>query len=65
MVGDHSSNLLEITAGVVHAYVSNNPVPASSLPDLIGLVSSSLTSLGKSEPLKPHIPIKRTPGIIW
>ena len=54
-----------MTAGVVQAYVSNNPVPASALPDLIIQISSSLASLGKPEqsapePLKPHIPIKKT-----
>ena len=54
-----------MTAGIVGAYVSNNPVPASTLPDLIIQISSSLASLGKPEqpapePLKPHIPIKKT-----
>ena len=58
-------SVIEMTAGIVGAYVSNNPVPASTLPDLIILISSSLASLGKPEqpapePLKPHIPIKKT-----
>ena len=39
------STLLELTAEIVGAYVANNPVPASSLPDLIASVNSSLQSL--------------------
>ena len=66
MAGDQSSDdLLEMTVGIVGAYVSNNPVPTNVIPDLIGQVSRSLASLGKtlvqeSESLKPHIPIKKT-----
>ena len=65
MAGYQSSDdLLEMTAGIVGAYVSNNPVPTSAIPDLIGQVSLSLASLGKTrsspEPLKPSIPIKKT-----
>ena len=59
-----TDDLLEMTAGIVGAYVSNNPVPVSAIPDLIGQVSVSLASLGKTisspEPLKPSIPIKKT-----
>ena len=66
MAGYQSSDdLLEMTAGIVGAYVSNNPVPTSVIPDLISQVSTSLSALGKAvvqeaEPLKPHIPIKKT-----
>jgi predicted transcriptional regulator len=41
-MSDQSKMLLELTAKLVAAYVSNNPVPSSSLPDLIGRVSDSL-----------------------
>lgn len=37
--------LAELTADVVSAYVSNNPVPASDLP---GLISEIHTALGKT-----------------
>lgn len=40
------SDLLELTADVVSAYVAKNPVTASSLPDLIASVNASLRSLG-------------------
>jgi predicted transcriptional regulator len=43
------SNSIELAAEVVAAYVSNNPVPKSDLPDLILAVHSSLEKLG-SEP---------------
>ncbi|RWG08405.1 MAG: transcriptional regulator, partial [Mesorhizobium sp.] len=33
------SQLIELTADIVSAYVSNNPVPAASLPDLIASVN--------------------------
>ena len=40
---------LELAAELVAAYVSNNPVPSSGLPDLILAVHSSLEKL-RSEP---------------
>ncbi|RWH08845.1 MAG: transcriptional regulator, partial [Mesorhizobium sp.] len=40
------SQLIELTADIVSAYVSNNPVPAASLPDLIASVNSSLSKIG-------------------
>ncbi|RUX32597.1 transcriptional regulator [Mesorhizobium sp. M7A.F.Ca.US.011.01.1.1] len=40
------SRLIELTADVVSAYVSNNPVPVASLPDLIASVNSSLSKIG-------------------
>ena len=65
MLDDNSFDLLEMTAEIVGAYVSNNPLPASDLPHLIELISVRLATLGKHqapepEPLKPHIPIKKT-----
>ncbi len=43
------SNSVELTAQVVAAYISNNPLPKVGLPDLILAVHSSLARLG-SEP---------------
>lgn len=42
------SQLIELTADIVSAYVSNNPVPAASLPDLIASVNSSLAAVGQT-----------------
>jgi predicted transcriptional regulator len=58
--------LIELTAGVVSAYVSNNPVPAGELPALIGQVHAALMSTTngatpeKPEALKPAVPIKKS-----
>ena len=61
-----SRNLIELTAEIVSAYVSNNPVPASDIPGLINQVHTALTqvSAGRgeiiAEPLRPAIPVKRS-----
>jgi predicted transcriptional regulator len=56
--------LIELTADVVAAYVSNNPVPASDLPALIGSIHLALGKLtGLQEPeekLKPAVPIAKS-----
>lgn len=60
------SNLIELTADVVAAYVSNNPVPVADLPSLIGQVNTALKAAvsGASEPepqaLKPAVPIRKS-----
>jgi predicted transcriptional regulator len=62
------SNSIELTAEVVAAYVSNNPVPKSDLPDLILAVHSSLEKLGseperalpQAEAKAPAVPIRRS-----
>ena len=43
---------IELTADIVAAYVSNNPVPAAQLPDLIASVSASVRKLDGSTDLK-------------
>ncbi|MDX8526988.1 MucR family transcriptional regulator [Mesorhizobium sp. MSK_1335] len=46
--------LIELTADIVSAYVSNNPVPVASLSDLIASVNSSLAKIGsQAEPETP------------
>ena len=37
--------VIELTADIVSAYVGNNPLPASGLPDLIASVSASVRKL--------------------
>jgi predicted transcriptional regulator len=57
---------IKLTADIVSAYVSNNSVPSSDLPALIGQVHSALTRVssgqGESpvEPPKPAISIKKS-----
>jgi predicted transcriptional regulator len=59
-------NLIELTADVVSAYVSNNPVPVADLPSLIDQVYAALdsrlngTTEKPSEVLKPAVPIKKS-----
>ncbi|MER9895179.1 MucR family transcriptional regulator [Mesorhizobium sp. M0119] len=58
--------LIELTADVVSAYVSNNPIPVGDLPALIGQVHAALkgTARGVSteEPvaLTPAVPIRKS-----
>lgn len=61
-----SPNLIELTADIVSAYVSNNSVPAAELPALINAVYAALTKRGqgasqKSEgELTPAVPVRRS-----
>ncbi|GAA2815201.1 MucR family transcriptional regulator [Aminobacter aminovorans] len=60
-----NSQLIELTADIVAAYVSNNPVPAGELPGLIAQIHSSISTLGTpattvEERLTPRMPIKKT-----
>ena len=58
--------LLRMTAEVVSAYVSNNPMPASELPALISQIHAALlrVSTGRAElplePAKPAVPVKKS-----
>jgi predicted transcriptional regulator len=58
---------IQLTANIVSAYVSNNPVASAEIPALISQVYSALTRLSNggpvaapAEPLKPAVPIKRS-----
>jgi predicted transcriptional regulator len=69
---DHAVELAELTADVVSAYVSNNPLPAASLPELIASVHASLSGLGgqnapPTAPREPAVEPKRsvTPNFIY
>jgi predicted transcriptional regulator len=66
-----SDELLELTARVVAAHVSNNAVAVSDLPQLIGEVYQTLSNVGSSdsrivERPTPAVPIKKsiTPDFI-
>lgn len=58
--------LLELTADLVSAYVSNNPVPAAELPNLIAEVHAALDRVGDAaeqtpvEKQKPAVNPKRS-----
>ncbi|WP_256750522.1 MucR family transcriptional regulator [Mesorhizobium sp. Mes31] len=57
--------LNDLTAEIVSAYVSNNPLPVASLPDVIASVHMSLSGLGglavaPSEPLMPAVNPKKS-----
>ena len=60
------SNVIELTASIVAAYVGNNPTPAAELPALIGQIHSALLRIsgGKvevaAEPSKPAVSVKKS-----
>ncbi|NGO52086.1 MucR family transcriptional regulator [Mesorhizobium camelthorni] len=62
----NNADTIELTADVISAYVSNNPVPVSELPSLIAQVHQSLAVLSNgsakepSEKLVPAVPIKKS-----
>ncbi len=64
--GDHATSFIELTANIVSAYVSNNPVPAADIPTLINQIHSALmqVSAGRAdvaaEPLRPAVSIKKS-----
>ena len=57
-------SLIELTAEIVAAYVSNNRVGAADVSDLIGRVHMALQGTAseqqEAEPLTPAAPIKRS-----
>ena len=61
-----ASNMIELAADVVSAYVSNHSVPTGDLPGLIGQVYTALqrTAGNGAEPAaeapKPAVPVKRS-----
>lgn len=54
MSEESSNNLIELTADIVSAYVKNNAVPVSGLPDLIASVNSALSNVAQAIP--PEMP---------
>lgn len=60
-----SEGLIALTAEIVSAYVSKNPIPTSGLSALIGSIHQSLTGLANGAPestpeLTPAVPIKKS-----
>lgn len=61
-----SNSYIELAAGIVSAYVSNNSVPASDLPTLINEVHSALLRVTSGiapavvETPKPAVPAKKS-----
>ena len=61
------SNLIDLTADIVSAYVANNAVAVDNVPELISDVYSALSCAAAGvapalpkEPLKPAVPIKKS-----
>lgn len=60
------TNLIDLTADIVSAYVSNNTVASTDLPNLINEVYGALQRTSTAaqepepEPLKPAVPIKKS-----
>ena len=66
MAENSGDGLIELTATIVSAYVSNNPVPSADIANLVGQVYSALKRVAggqvatAAEPPKPAVPIKRS-----
>ena len=63
---NENANYVELAADIVSAYVSNNTVAISDLPDLVGQVHAALKRISTGEPEKveerptPAVPIKKS-----
>jgi len=63
---DKRDQITTLTADIVSAYVSNNPVPAADLANLIANIHRSMSALAAgeaeapAETLKPAVPIKKS-----
>lgn len=58
-----AEEMLRMTASVVSAYVGNNSLPPTQIPDVIKTVYGSLTSLGSGgghEAQRPAVPVRRS-----
>ena len=60
------TSFIELTAGIVSAYVSNNTVAASEIPELINQVHVALLRVAggaveiQADPVKPAVSVKRS-----
>ena len=69
---DEKTEIIEMTADIVSAYVGNNMVPPAELPYLIQSVHSALSNVSgaaevvETAPKEPAVPVKRsiTPGFL-
>ncbi len=58
-----NTELLELTAEIVEAHVSNNALAVTDLPDLIGTVYKTLAEIGQGPTLprlEPAVPVTRS-----
>jgi predicted transcriptional regulator len=61
-----SKSFIDLTAGIVSAYLSNNPTPASEIPNLISQIHAALlrVSTGRIdtplEPAKPAVSVRKS-----
>jgi len=59
-------SFIDLTANIVSAYLSNNPTPASEIPNLISQIHAALmrVSSGRAdppaEPARPAVPLKKS-----
>jgi predicted transcriptional regulator len=58
----NTPNYIELAADLVSAFVSNNPVPASELPALIGSVHQALTKVAKGTS-EPAVEAPKAPAV--
>ena len=56
--GRDSKHTVALTAELVSAYVSQNALPAATLPDLIRIVHGALAALDGSAPAVPAEPVR-------
>jgi predicted transcriptional regulator len=62
--GAEATNFIEMTADVVSAYVSNNPVRPADMPELLRGIHAALTGLGQGGRIEAPAAEKLTPGQI-
>lgn len=55
---DNKIECIELTADIVAAYVGNNAVPSSDLPELIRNVHSALAAVAAGESEEPKVELK-------
>src|ERR1700739_18434 len=59
-------NFIDLTASIVSAYLSNNPIPASEIPGLISQIHAALLRAPRArvapplEPAKPAVSVKKS-----
>src|ERR1700726_1102987 len=59
-------SFIDLTAGIVSAYLSHNPTPAAEIPNLISQIHSALLRLSPgrpetpTEPAKPAVSVKKS-----
>jgi predicted transcriptional regulator len=66
MTDGAGKSFVDLTANIVSAYLSNNPTPASEIPNLISQIHAALMRVSNgrsetpSEPAKPAVSVKKS-----